>query len=167
MAFMDRMPFSVSGSQRTCERIVEHLRKDRDENDRDAVIADVAINPIHELQDRQAEPLHREPAPLAGDRKAPEVQRALESVRLKPADLFRSDVQDRVTFPGLAGRDRRARTDSHRDLRRLFRLRTGPGLAGGDELEPAALRDDRGEIPGAADTDPLSVDELIADRRHV
>ncbi len=143
------------------QRIEQDLREDRDEDDGDTVVADVAIHPVHELQNGQAEPLHRQPAPLARDGEPPEVQGALEPVRLEAPHFLGPDVDQDPTLPGLARGDRRRRAHADRHLAGLAGLRVVRlGLAHGRELEPTGLRDEGDEVPRASDTHPASVDRV-------
>ena len=118
----------------------------------------MAVDPVHQLQDRDTEPLHREPAPAPRRGKAAEVDRSFQPVRREPVVFLWPDVHDDRAFPGLARRDRRRRAHSHRhvrDGRRVACFCRGALHGLGHELEVRAFGNDRGEIPDATHRDPV------------
>src|SRR5438445_714622 len=144
------------------EWVEQHLRHDREQDDRDAVVADVLVRPVHQQQDRYAEPLHRQPAPFSRQRKPTEVDRALDAQGLAPLVLLRSCVERDVALPRLAGRYcRRGPHGNGRAARWSLVAVLGVShlaLGSDHELEPRALRDQCSQIPDAVQGDPIAVD---------
>ena len=153
------------------QRVEQDLRHDGEQDDGDAVVADVSIDPVQQQQDRHAEPFHRQAAVLPGHREPAEVDRFLQAERLQPLVFLRSCIEGDGAFPRLPGRDRGRgphgdRRATHGRLVAVLRL-GDLAFARDHELEPRALRDQRRQIPHAAQGDPFTVRHVFARRTEV
>src|SRR5262249_43931340 len=104
------------------------------------------------------------PAIFPRDWKSTEVESALEAVGDETFVLFRSDVKLDAPFPGLSRSNRRSCPDA--DTNDPI-LGVGRRLSVHGQFEPRRLWYQRGEVPGAVDSEPIPLQLLGADCSQV
>ena len=93
------------------EREEQHLRDDRQQDDRHTVVRDESVEPAHHPEDRHGDPLHGQgrhlTGPRLGEREAAEVNRLLEAhiQSLQLVVLHRTEKALDPSFPCLAWRE--------------------------------------------------------------
>ena len=144
------------------QRVEQDLRDDGEEDDREPVIADVAIDPLHQQEDRHRQPRHRQQRLSAGprlrDEEAAEIERALKTESPQALVFLRSGVHEEPAVPALPrrqvgrGLDRDGGAADGVGL--VLRLAHLPVLGLRHEPEVAALRQQRSRVELAVEGDP-------------
>src|SRR5882672_4885066 len=143
------------------QREEDHLREYREQDDGDAVVMGVVIEPAEEPQDRHRYPFHREAAVALGEGETTEINRLFETYpeRLQPIVFLGTHIVEHAAVPALA-RLERGESDSE------ARLNSLPDLAL-RQTEPGRLRHKGRQVPLALETDPLAVTDEIHDLRQI
>src|SRR5262249_55734929 len=133
------------------QREEEHLCEHGEEDDRDAVVVGVAMEPPEHPEDGHGDPLHGEPTVGLRHRETTEIYGLFQSyaIGLQPIVLLRTEVSENAAVPGLTGLE-----DWQGSPQPSVYGITDLALS---EAELRRLRDQRAQIPLALEADPLAL----------